>query len=216
VPNNRSTIRAPILPKDLEAAIISELDDVDIDRCRLERCACSGRRGERVRFDAVHAVGAELEETRLTDVRWLDVLCERCNLSMIDWPKAVLTRVELRGCRVSGATLLEGQFEDVRFVDCQLDFATFSGARFQRVAFERCRLKEAAFIGADLGGVAFVGCEMHGVDLTNAKLQGADVRSSLLNEVRVGPTDVRGLIVNKEQASVLAKLFGLVVRDADG
>jgi uncharacterized protein YjbI with pentapeptide repeats len=79
--------------------------------------------------------------------------------------------------------------------------------------FERCRLRDADFGGADLTGTSFVECELHGVDLVGANLNGADVRSSAFRELRLGVRDVRGLIVNREQAAVLAQLFGLVVRD---
>ncbi len=37
--------------------------------------------------------------------------------------------------------------------------------------------------------------------------------SPSLSEVRVGANDIRGLVVNREQATVLSQLFGLVVRD---
>jgi hypothetical protein len=39
------------------------------------------------------------------------------------------------------------------------------------------------------------------------------VSTSSLSEVRVGAGDVRGLVVNREQATVLSQLFGLVLCD---
>ena len=56
-------------------------------------------------------------------------------------------------------------------------------------------------------------CDLSGGDFTGAKLHGADVSSSSLGEVRVGAGDVRGLVVNREQAAALSRLFGLVVRE---
>jgi uncharacterized protein YjbI with pentapeptide repeats len=214
--NPKSAVRPPLLPAGLEAKVLDDLDGADLDRCRLEACEFAKRHAENVRFDAVHIVGGSWNETQVTQLRWLDVLCERCDLSLLEWPKVKWTRVELRDCRLSGAKLLEGELDHVRFIECQLEYATFSATRFRQASFERCRLQEAAFVGADLTGTTFVGCDLRGVDFSKAKLQGVDVRSSTLKEVSVGAGDVRGLVVNKEQASVLAQLFGLVVREAEG
>ncbi len=209
----KKSIRPPVLPKQLTVARPSSLDGVELEQCRLDTCALSRQAGERVRFDGVHVVGGALSETKLAQLTWLDVVCERCDLSMIDWPRAKLTRVELRGCRVTGARLALAELDDVRLVDCHLDYASFSEARLRQVSFEKCRLKEADFTGADLAGTAFTECAMEGVDLTRAKLHGADVSTSTLGQVRVGAGDVRGLIVNREQAAALSQLFGLVLRD---
>jgi uncharacterized protein YjbI with pentapeptide repeats len=132
---------------------------------------------------------------------------------MIVWPSAKLTRVEVRGSRMTGAKLVEGSFESVRFIDCHLEYAMFTDTRFRQVTFESCRLEEADFRGADLTGTAFVNCELRGVDLGRAKLQGADVSSSRCDEIRLAANDVRGLVVSREQAVALATLFGLVVRE---
>jgi hypothetical protein len=54
---------------------------------------------------------------------------------------------------------------------------------------------------------------MQSADLSGAKLSNVDVSASVLGAVRVRAGDVRGLIVNREQAATFAQLFGLVVRD---
>lgn len=210
----KKDVRSPILSKDLEARSIEQLDTVEIDQCLLEACALEKQRGDYVRFDGVRIVGGAMNDTKLTRLSWMDVLCERCNLSMIDWPAAKLTRVEFRGCRITGGKVIEGELDDVRFTDCHLDYASFAQARFRQVTFERCRFTETDFSAADLAGTTFVECELRGVDLTRAKLEGADVRSSALDELRVG-ANVRGLIVNPGQAAALSRLLlGLVIRDS--
>jgi uncharacterized protein YjbI with pentapeptide repeats len=209
----RKAVKKPILPAGLEARAIESLDGLDLEACRVEACALAQARAEHVRFDGVHVVGGTLAGAKLTRLTWLDVLCERADLSMVDWPAAKLTRVEIRDCRVTGAKLEESELVDVRFVGCQIDFGSFSGARLRQVSFEGCRLEEADFGGADLGAAAFVDCNLRGIDLTRARLQGVDVSASTLSEVRVGAADVRGLVVNRDQATALAQLFGLVVRD---
>jgi uncharacterized protein YjbI with pentapeptide repeats len=208
-----ASLRAPILPAELEAQILASIDGAELEHGRLDACTLSNQLGEDVRFDGVKVVGGTLSATKLTHLTWIDVLCERCDLSLIAWRGAKLTRVEARECRITGAKLHEGEFGDVRFVECQLDYASFSEARFRQVSFEACRLNEADFSGADLTGTSFLRCDLKGADFTGAKLHGADVSTSTLSDVRVGAGDVRGLVVNREQAATLSQLFGLVLRD---
>jgi uncharacterized protein YjbI with pentapeptide repeats len=207
-------IRAPELPAHLEIRAFTALDaGVIVEQCRVDGWALAASKSEGVRFDAVHLAACALDETKLTNLRWFDVLCERSTLCMVEWRGAKLTRVLVRGCRVTGAKLAEAELDDVRFVDCQVDYASFAGARLRRVAFESCKLREADFTGADLTGTAFVECDLAGADFSGAKLKGADVSTSQMSGVTVGAGDLKGLVVSREQASALAKLFGLVVKD---
>jgi len=207
-------IREPKLPAELETRLLADLESgTVVEACRLEACTLSGTKAPSVRFDGVHIAGGALDESKLANLTWLDVVCERCNLSLLDWRGAKLTRVVVRGCRLTGAKLVECELDSVRFIDCHIDYASFSNTRFRQVVFESCQLREAHFHGADLTGTSFVGCELQGADFGRTKLQGVDVSSSNLGQITVGPADVRGLVVNRSQASELAKLLGLVVRD---
>jgi uncharacterized protein YjbI with pentapeptide repeats len=133
---------------------------------------------------------------------------------LADWPQANFTRVVLRETRATGMRMEGAQFQDVRFVDCQLDYASFTHTKFGRVTFEQCRLRDADFGGADLEGTVFVECDLQGVCFIGAKLAGVEIGTCSGRELRIEARDVRGLIVNSQQAAVLAKLFGLVVRDS--
>lgn len=207
-------IRPPTLPAQLEPRTLTGLAaNAVIEECRLDRSALARSKASSVRFDGVHMVGVALDESELANLVWQDVVCERCNLSMVNWRGAKLTRAVVRGCRVTGGKLVEGELESVRVVDCQLDYVSFADTRFRRVVFETCQLREANFRGADLEGTGFVECDLHGADFAGAKLQGADVRTSKLDGVTVGAGEVRGLVVSRQQAADLARLFGLVVRD---
>jgi uncharacterized protein YjbI with pentapeptide repeats len=207
-------IRPPTLPAQLEPRTLTGLAaNAVIEECRLDRSALARSKASSVRFDGVHMVGVALDESELANLVWQDVMCERCNLSMVNWRGAKLTRAVVRGCRVTGGQLVEGELQSVRFVDCHIAYASFADTRFRQVVFESCQLREANFRGADLAGTRFVECELQGADFAGAKLQGADSSSSNLDGITVGAGDVRGLIVSRQQAADLVKLLGLVVRD---
>jgi uncharacterized protein YjbI with pentapeptide repeats len=207
-------IRPPKLAAQLEPRSLTSLEaHAVIEECRLDASALTRSKASSVRFDGVHMMGVTLEESELPDLNWQDVLCERCNLAMVNWRGAKLTRALVRGCRMTGGKLVEGELDNVRFVDCHLDYASFADTRFRRVAFESCQLRETNFHGADLTGTVFSECDLEGADFASAKLQGADVSSSKIAGIAVGPGEVRGLVVSRQQAADLARLFGLIVRD---
>jgi hypothetical protein len=65
---------------------------------------------------------------------------------------------------------------------------------------------------------------LEALDLEGARVEGAALTQQRAGRVRldgvhlvrsalIGPADVRGLIVSREQAAVLAQLFGLVLRE---
>jgi uncharacterized protein YjbI with pentapeptide repeats len=207
-------IQAPAIPEGIAPRSAAALGrGMVLEACRLEGCALGHAKAAAVRFEGVHIVGGALAESDLVDLTWIDVVCERCDLSMIQWRGARLTRVVFRGCRLTGCKIAEGALESVRFIDSHADFATFSDSRFRCVAFESCQIREGYFHGADLAGTAFVECDLQGADFSRAKLRGADVSTSNAGGIKVGPTDVPGLVVSRPQAATLATLFGLVVRD---
>jgi uncharacterized protein YjbI with pentapeptide repeats len=207
-------IRPPTLPAHLEPRTLTRLEaNAVIEECRLDRSVLTRSKASSVRFDGVHMVDVALEESELANLTWQDVVSERCNLSMVNWRGAKLTRAVVRGCRVTGGRLLEGELDSVRFVDCQLDYTSFADSRLRRVVFESCQLCEANFHGTNLAGTRFVECNLQKAEFAGAKLHGADVSSSNLDGVTVGAGEVRGLIVSRQQAADLARLFGLVVRD---
>ncbi|MGD0677768.1 MAG: pentapeptide repeat-containing protein [Polyangiaceae bacterium] len=207
-------IRAPELPARLECLAPERLESgALIEQCRIEGGAFSGSRCDSIRLEEVHIAACAFDDSKLTNVKWRDVLCERSTFSMIDWRGAAFTRAEVHGCRLTGGKLVEAQLDDVRFIECHFDYGSFIDARLSRVAFESCHLREADFRGADLTGTSFVDCNLERADFSRARLRRADVSRSTVTGMTAGPADVRGLVVSREQACSLAVLFGLIVRD---
>jgi len=204
---------APNLPSDLALRAVTSVRAFDtVEECRIEECDLGGQVAQKVVFDTVRIERGTMAASKLAKLRWSDVVCARCDLSTVVWNESKLSRVELRDCRLTGATFTDSELEDVRFVGCHLGYATFARARFRQVTFEACRLDEAHFGSANLQGTSFQDCELRGVDLEGASLKDVDVTTSRLGELKVGLKDLKGLIVNREQAASLASMLGLVVR----
>lgn len=147
----------------------------------------------------------------------LDSRCAGCDFSNSNWEGAALTRVEFGDCRLTGWRIHEGILEDVLFHDCTIRLAQFYGCTFRGVRFERCDLQEAGFQEADVRGAVFVDCNLAKADVSDAELNEADLRGCNIDNLRVsGPRDVRGVVVDPQQAAYLAGLESLLALSVRG
>jgi uncharacterized protein YjbI with pentapeptide repeats len=164
-----------------------------------------------MRFATVGLLRTSLARAHLLRAAFQDVVGRACDLSASSLDEPTLTRVEFYECTLVGARWSDGRFTDVRFIGCQLDLVSFWAAQSTRVSFERCRLREADFHGANLSGVKFIECDLTSANWAETKLEGTDVSTSDIGGIKVGASSLAGLVVNREQAVELAKVFGLVV-----
>jgi uncharacterized protein YjbI with pentapeptide repeats len=63
-----------------------------------------------------------------------------------------------------------------------------------------------------LSGSVFRSCNLTRADLRGAKLQNTDFRTSEVEGMLVGMTDLQGAIVDPAQAMVFARVLGLQIR----
>jgi uncharacterized protein YjbI with pentapeptide repeats len=114
----------------------------------------------------------------------------------LDWANRRATglaarRVELRGCRFTGAELAEATLSDVTFTDCRLDLVGLRIAKLERVAFRDCRMTECDLQDAALTDVLFENCELRGATFTGVKLKRVELRGCDLTGLR-GVEALRG------------------------
>jgi uncharacterized protein YjbI with pentapeptide repeats len=86
-------------------------------------------------------------------------------------------RVELRGCRFTGAELAEATLSDVTFTDCRLDLVGLRIAKLDRVVFRDCRMAECDFHDAALTDVLFETCELREATFTGVKVKRVELRA---------------------------------------
>jgi uncharacterized protein YjbI with pentapeptide repeats len=167
------------------------------------------------RVDGLRAAGAVLRDLRL-----VDVVGEGIDASNGDWRGASLRRVELRGSRFTGVTLIEADLEDLLLHDCKLDYANLRGAALRHVTFSGCVLLDADFGGATLESVRFEACALRGTDFSRATMTEVDLRGSDLSELSGDVSALRGAIVDTAQlidlAGRLATAAGIRVEGGEG
>lgn len=83
----------------------------------------------------------------------------------------------------------------------------------QEVRFEQCHLRGAYFNGCDMSGTVFEGSDLTGADFSGAVIVGCDFRRATIEDIRVAPEQMTGVIVTSDQALYLARLFGLDIQE---
>lgn len=164
-------------------------------------------------FKEILFAGAGLARTRFQAPRLDTVRMENCDLANAEWPRLIAHRVEFVGCRMDGFTIPEAYLRDVRFDDCSLRFARIRFATLKSARFEHCDLSGADLQATDLTGAIFARCKLDEVEFSQAVLSGADLRTSTIERMRVGIAELQGAIVDPFQASYLAGLMGLVIKN---
>jgi uncharacterized protein YjbI with pentapeptide repeats len=168
-------------------------------------------RGQPVRVERCVWRNVTLSDPNVQQLRLRDSLIENCDLANIDLTGGLLERVDITSSRLTGAAFTEVQLKSVLFRECKLDFAVMRMAKLENCIFENCNLTDADFYHADLSGNVFRGCDLSRADIAHAKLTGADIRDCRLDGMRGMPSNMDGLIISPDQATLLITLFGVRV-----
>lgn len=159
-------------------------------------------------LDRVVAIEATADAMIVRHVRM-----EQCDWSNTTAESASWTTTFADGCKLTGTKLNRARLKDVTFRECRADFAQFQQAKLERVSFENCNLKHAFFNDATMPDTVFAGCDLSEADFSNATMKGCDLRRARINDIRIAPEQLKGVIVTPDQALYLAGLLGLVIRD---
>jgi uncharacterized protein YjbI with pentapeptide repeats len=152
-------------------------------------------------------------EARLARLEILDCEIQEVDFSNCELERANITRVQFKNSKLLGLNARFASFNDVVFKDCNLNLADFGKARFQKVSFENCLLQDLQLSGASFKQVRFQNCDLKGLDLSDVIHQQLDLRSSRIEGFRAGLKELKGLIMDSEQALSLVHLLGIVVLD---
>lgn len=159
-------------------------------------------------FDA-----AALEADGLRDAR-----LSQANLANLRARRALLERVELHGCRMTGIQLAESILRDVTIADSRVDLAAFRFCRIERVVFRGCQLAELDLVEAELSSVVFEDCDLTGADITHARFARCEMRGCTLDGL-VGAERLRGVAMPWPDivgmAGQLAAVLGIEVIGED-
>lgn len=162
-------VEPPDLPDDLESADIVVLGDA----------SPPAESYDHAHLEGVSFVGLVRADLTLIDSRLVDCDFSGANLDGLD-----VTRAEFVRCRLRGAVMTQGQFENASFVDCSFSGANFRMSNVRWARFADCDLRESDFYSATLANVVFEGCTLDGAIFEAAEVRELHIRHGSANDVR--------------------------------
>lgn len=155
-----------------------------------------------------------LHKTRLDNFEASNVIFRNCDFSNIEWLKASFHQVIFDQCKLTGANFSESYLRDCQFQDCLCDFASFSQANLKVVTFSRCRLTDSEFYSLNWQHIALLDNDLTGSNWSHTRLNKLDFSTNKFYRITFDHQNLRGLIVNSQQALVIAASLGLVIEDS--
>ena len=210
-----------IFPPDLPKQLAEGVDFLDkLSReDRLEEAVYTGQNfcGENLKnLEAVRCrfIKCDFSEANLAFAGFRDVVFEACDFSNSDLNKASFQRVVFAHCKLMGMDFVEGSMHHARFTECDARYLNVADSKVQNVAFESTRLENASFLRCRMKA-QFSHCNLTQTMFEQTPLKEFDLRTCRLEGVQVTPSDLRGAIVTPLQASELAVLLGLIIKEQE-
>ena len=189
---------------DLEGETFTGLDAQGLDLGGKELYRCTFR-------------GAKLIETRWRRTRLEDCVFEDCDLTRMDPAGLALSGVVLRRSKLLGVDFTDlSSNPDVRFEECNLEYAVFRRTNLRKLTIRDCNLRASSFVECDL-----VEADLSGCDLAGATFEGSNLGKSNLGTARGAFVDparnkIKDLRVSVETAVLLAESLGMKVAGYEG
>jgi uncharacterized protein YjbI with pentapeptide repeats len=188
---------------------LQELTDPQLeDETEWFDCALSGEVSGEDEVADVAVIGCTMTRLRLAGrvierLRLVDVELEGCDLSGAVLVEANLTRVRFTDCRLTGAVLSGVKAEDVTLSGCRADGAVLRMSSWKRSAVSDTDLRGADFYDASLPDIALQRCDLTRATFAKARLDGARLHGSTVDAV-VGGEAFRGVRIGGPQVLPLA------------
>lgn len=169
-------------------------------------------------YDGDQELGAMFRFTSLAGTSFRD-----CDLSIADFSRANLYRLQLENCQAQGADFSQTSAEseiggkvslfDLTITDSNLAYCNFSGAELCNSTITQSRLIHTDFTGANLDNASLTNNEFHGLTASGLSLAGADLRGSSLDGLDVREIDMSGVTIDSVQQTTLLQAIGITVAD---
>ena len=174
--------------------------------------------------ESVEYIDLELSESTSTGgLEFTECVFRGAQFSRSDHRGALFANCLFVDCDFFGASFSDCKFIGSVFLRCKFDRLTVCGGDWSFVALPGADLRTATFHDvrmqeADLTGARCGGAELRRVDLARAwlgriDLARADLRGSDLSALDPGSVNVRGAIIDGQQAVTISTNLGLDVRN---
>ncbi len=204
---DRAAPKPPSLPalKTVSDANLCFAEEAEFSDFVLSNSDLSAQEGRFVQmnsgiFTKVRLNSCLLEKLRISDVRF-----ETCDLSNSIWKEGKANRLEIVDSKLTGFQLTKADLSNLLMDNCMGKLVQFHSSKFKNTTFKNCQLKGADFRYCDLSNVRFINCDLQEAEFYYANLCGTDFRGSQLQGFKAQQQDLKGAIIDSQQAIELSK-----------
>ncbi len=175
----------------LGASVVIDGNSISLQQCTLNQTVVTS------------AIGIQVRQSK-----WKTVDAANADMERSGWRDS-----DIVGSRFTGARLNSAHIAKCTFADSRMNLMQCQMATLQDVRFEGCDLRGVYFNRSSMAGTVFEGSDLTGADFSCAVIAGCDFRRAIIEDIRVAPDQMTGVIVTSDQALYLARLFGLDIQE---
>ncbi|HHY21619.1 MAG TPA: hypothetical protein GX525_07005 [Bacilli bacterium] len=160
-----------------------------------------------------HVERMTLQNVQLERFDCSNVIFEKCDLSNLEWMGGSFHQVIFRQCKLIGTNFAESMLRDCMFEDCVANMSSFSNTNLNTVTFSFCDLEESDFYDVTWKNLQLKKNSLTGSNWFYTKLSTLDLTTHTFEKIALSQELLKGLVVNTEQALVIALGLGIVIMD---
>ena len=160
-----------------------------------------------------HIQKLTMQKTVLRHFECSNVIFEKCDFSNLEWIGGSFHQVVVDKSKLTGKNFSESYIRDCTFTDCIASMASFSSTNLKAVSFDHCQLEDSEFYEGTWKNLFLSDNQLTGSNWFRTSLKGLDFTTNFFTAIALSQDSLAGLIVNQEQALVIAQALGLQITD---
>ncbi|WP_369670381.1 pentapeptide repeat-containing protein [Enterococcus lactis] len=160
-----------------------------------------------------HVQKLTMQKTVLRHFECSNVIFGKCDFSNLEWIGGSFHQVVFHQCKLTGTNFAESYLRDCTFTDCIASMASFSSTNLKAVSFDHCQLEDSEFYEVTWKNLFLSDNQLTGSNWFRTSLKGLDFTTNFFTAIALSQDYLAGLIVNQEQALVIAQALGLQIKD---
>lgn len=172
------------------------------------------------------------------NISFQQTVFQNCKFLGCRFDRASFTDIKFINCDFSNSSINDGCFRSCAFFNCKAVGADFYGSDIRHVSMENCNFRDAGMDAVRMSYVKAYHTDFTEASLSKCGITNVDWKSNCFKNVNFfktwlknidftqcditgivisdGKEELREVIVNLEQAIVLAKRLGIVIKELEG
>lgn len=168
---------------------------------------------ENIEFNGCRFEKVDFSTKKVRNIDFIDCVFDSCNLAGIDFSNRSIHRCSFIHCNLTGCDFIQSGIQDVSIIDSKCDYINFSSSQIKHFLIQDCVFRKGRVVDVSFLNVIFKNVDFEETEFLHTKLNEIDFSNCNINDIKVVSNDVRGIIVNQEQALMLVSLLGIIIKD---